>query len=261
MALLAYLALTLLYVRPTWQNFHDRHPAQPGRSVFNLYILKWGIHQIRLGLAGGETDFWNAPFFYPTRGVIAYSDHLVGPAAMAAAFTAVIPNPIAAFNLLFLGSFVLCGWSTWAVLRWSGSAGPSLPGGAMYAFSSFRWDQTSHLQVLLGQWTLHALDLDRLLAQPGWRRAVAFLAFYAVHVTGGSYLAYMIHVPLLAILLVRLPELWRREEPWSALRVLVPVALAAGLVLLPIYLPYVRSGSERGFERTGPEVRSWALPW
>lgn len=256
-ALLAYLALTLLYVRPTWQDFTTAIPPNPVDPVFNLYILKWGIHQIRLGLAGAETDFWNAPFFYPTRAVIAYSDHLVGPAAMAAAFTAVIPNPIAAFNLLFLGSFVLCGWSTWAVLRWSGlGQAAAFLGGAMYAFSAFRWDQTSHLQVLLGQWIPFTLwTWDRLLAQPGWRRAVAFLAFYALHVTGGSYLAYMIHVPLLAILLVRLPELWRREEPWSALRVLVPVALAAGLVLLPIYLPYVRSGSERGFERTGPEVR------
>lgn len=258
-ALLAYLALSLLYLRPTWQDFTTGIPPSPVDPVFNLYVLKWGIHQIRLGLSGEETDFWNAPFFYPTRDVIAYSDHLVGPAAMAAAFTAVIPNPIAAFNLLFLGSFVLCGWSAYAVLRWSGLGGAAaFLGGAMYAFSSFRWDQMGHLQVLLGQWIpLTLWTWDRLLAQPGWRRALVFLSFYVLHVTGGSYLAYMIHVPLLAILLVRLPELRRREEPWSALRVLVPVALTAGLVLLPIYLPYVRNGSQRGFKRIGPEIRTF----
>lgn len=258
-ALLAYLALSLLYLRPTWQELTTGIPPSPVDPVFNLYVLKWGIHQIRLGLSGEETDFWNAPFYHPTREVIAYSDHLVGPAAMAAAFTAVVPNPIAAFNLLFVGSFVLCGWSTYAVLRWSGLGGAAaFLGGAMYAFSSFRWDQMGHLQVLLGQWIpLTLWTWDRLLAQPGWRRALAFLSFYVLHVTGGSYLAYMIHIPLLAILLVRLPELWRREEPWSALRVLVPVALAAGLVLLPLYLPYVRNASERGFERPGSDIRTF----
>jgi hypothetical protein len=257
-ALLAYLALSLLYLRPTWQEFTTGIPPSPVDPVFNLYILKWGIHQIHLGLAGGQTDFWNAPFFFPTQQVITFSDHLVGPAAMAAAFTAVVPNPIAAFNLLFLGSFVLCGWSTYAVLRWSGLGGAAaFLGGVMYAFSAFRWDQMSHLQVLLAQWIpLTLWSWDRLLAQPGRRRAILFLFFYVLHVTGGSYLAYMIHFPLLAILLVRLPELRRREKPWSALRVLVPVVLAAGLVLLPIYLPYVRNSAERGFERTSSEIRT-----
>lgn len=256
-ALLAYLALSLLYLRPTWQDLTTGIPPSPVDPVFNLYVLKWGIHQIRLGLSGEETDFWNAPFYYPTREVTAYSDHLVGPAAVAAAFTAVFPNPIAAFNLLFLGSFVLCGWSTYAVLRWSGVGGATaFLGGALYAFSAFRWDQMSHLQVLLAQWIpLTLWTWDRLLAQPGWRRAVAFLVFYVLHVTGGGYLAYMIHFALLAILLVRLPELWRREERWSALRVLVPVALAAGLVLLPLYLPYMRNAGERGFERSGSDTR------
>ena len=257
-ALLAYLALSLLYLRPTWQDVTTGIPPSPLDPVFNLYILKWGIHQIGLGLSGGETDFWNAPFFFPAPQVITYSDHLAGPSAMAAAFTAVVPNPIAAFNLLFLGSFVLCGWSTWWVLRRSGLGGAAaFLGGAMYAFSSFRWDQMSHLQVLLAQWIpLTLWTWDRLLAQPGWRRAIVFLSFYVLHVTGGSYLAYMIHFPLLAILLVRLPGLRRRGDPWSALRVLVPVVLAAGLVLLPLYLPYVRNASERGFERTRLEVRS-----
>lgn len=256
-ALLAYLALSLLYLRPTWQDFTSGIPPGPVDPVFNLYVLKWGVHQIRLGLSGEETDFWNAPFFYPTRQVIAYSDHLAGPAAMAAAFTAVLPNAIAAYNLLFLGSFVLCGWSTYAVLRWSGLGGAAaFLGGAFYAFSSFRWDQMFHLQVLLAQWIpLTLWTWDRLLAQPGWRRAVAFLVFYALHVTGGSYLAYMIHVALLAILLVHLPGLWRREERWFALRVLMPVALAAGLVLLPLYLPYVRNARELGFERPGSDIR------
>jgi hypothetical protein len=259
-ALLAYSVLTLLYLRPTWQDLTTGVPPSPVDPVFNLYILKWGAHEIRTGLAGGATDFWSAPFFFPARQVTTYSDHLIGPAA----FTAMIPDAILAYNLLFLGSFILCGWSTWAVLSWTGlSPAAAFLGGVLYAFSAFRWDQMSHVQVLLMQWIpLTLWTWDRLLEKPGWRRAAVFLAFYVLHVTGGSYLAYMIHVPLLAILLVRRPEL-----RWSALRVLVPVALAAGLVLLPLFLPYVRSSRERGLERSAGEIRtfgaslvSWVTP-
>lgn len=253
-ALLAYLVLTLLYLRPTWQDFTTGVPPSPVDPVFNLYLLKWGAHEIRVGLAGGETDFWNAPFFFPARQVTTYSDHLIGPAAFTAAFTAAFPNPVAAYNLLFLGSFILCGWSTYAVLTWSGRGrAAAFLGGVLYAFSAFRWDQMSHIQVLLMQWIPLALwSWDRLLERPGWRRAVVFLAFYVLHVTGGSYLAYMIHFALLAILLVRLPELRR-----SALRVLVPVGFVAGLVLLPLFLPYACSAAERGFQRSGEEIRSF----
>jgi hypothetical protein len=248
LAFLGYVALTLSFLRPAAALLATHIAPDPYDPVFNLVVLKWGIHEMRTGLHG----FWNLPFFFPAHGVTAYSDHLLGPAAFAALFTAVIPNPLAAYNVLFLGSFVLCGFNTWFVLRRSGlGAAAAFLGGCLFAFSPFRWDQLSHLQVLLMQWIPVALwSWDRLLAAPTWRRAAVFFLFYVLHVTGGSYLGYMIHFPMLVLLLFRVRALWPRRR--EALRILVPVGLACALVLAVLYVPYLRTAGQRS--RTPKEI-------
>jgi hypothetical protein len=235
LALLGYLALTLLFLRPAATVLGTHIAPDPGDPLFNMVVLKWGVHEMRTGMHG----FWSMPFFYPAHQVTTYSDHLLGPAAFATLVTAVIPNPVAAYNLLFLGSFVLCGFNTWFVLRKSGLGAPAaFLGGCLFAFSPFRWDQLSHIQVLLMAWIPVTLwSWDRLLAAPTWRRAAVFFLFYVLHVTGGSYLGYMIHYPLLVLLLFRLPGLWSARR--TALRLLVPLGLACGLALAGVYLPYL----------------------
>src|SRR4029077_445995 len=50
LTLLGLLALSLLYLRPIWRLFGTHIEPDTGDPVFNLYILKWGAHQIRLGM-------------------------------------------------------------------------------------------------------------------------------------------------------------------------------------------------------------------
>lgn len=251
LAFLSYLVLTLLYMRPAAQVLGTHLAPDPGDPLFNMVVLKWGIHEMRTGMHG----FWDLPFFFPARGVTTYSDHLLGPAAFATLFTTVVPNPLAAYNLLFVGSFVLCGFNTWYVLRRCGvGIAAAFLGGCMFAFSPFRWDQMSHLQVLLMHWipvTLWAWD--RLLAGPSWRRAALFLLFYVLHVTGGSYLGYMIHFPMLVLLLYRAPALLQGGRLKPALKVLLPTGLAAALVLAAVYVPYLRAAGHQA--RTPLEIQ------
>jgi len=243
LAFLGYLTLTLVFMRPAARVLATHLAPDPGDPLFNLVVLKWGIHELRSGMHG----FWDLPFFFPARQATTFSDHLLGPAAFATLFTAVIPNPLAFYNILLLGSFVLCGFTTWFVLRRSGlGAAAAFLGGCMFAFSPFRWDQLSHLQVLLMQWIPVTLwSWDRLLAAPTWRRAVPFVLFYALHVTGGCYLGYMIHYPLLVILLVRAPALWRSGRVRQTLAVLIPVGALAALLLATIFLPYLRTAQKQ----------------
>jgi hypothetical protein len=251
LAALGYLALTFFFMRPAWRVFGTHLAPDPGDPLFNLFILKWGIHEMRTGMHG----FWNAPIFFPIHHATTFSDHLVGPAALSTLFTALVPNPIAAYNLFFVGSFVLCGFNTWYVLRQSGLGAPAaFLGGCMFAFSPFRWDQMSHVQVLLMQWIPVTLwSWNRLLERPTWRRAGAFLIFYLLHVTGGSYLGYMIHVPLLVLLVFRAPALWRGGRWREALRILAPVGLAAALVLALVYVPYLSASTRQA--RTPLEIQ------
>lgn len=245
LAALAYLGLSLFYLRPIWRVFGDHMGPDSGDPWFNLTVLKWGMHQMRLGMP----DFWNMPFFFPSRGVTAYSDNLLGPAAFGTLATTLFPGvtAVAVYNFFLLSSFVLCAWGVWYVLRRSGTgAAAAFAGGCIFAFSSYRWDQTSHLQMLLMGWIpLTLWTWDRLLEAPGWRRAAVFLLFFALHVTGGSYLAYMILFPMAVVLAIRAPGLLRWERLRPALRVLIPTGVVSALLLGALFLPYVRGSSTR----------------
>ncbi len=244
LAALAYLGLSLMYLRPIWRMFSDHIAPDPGDPWLVLTILKWGMHQIRLGMP----DFWDLPFFFPARDVTTYSEHLLGPAAFGALLT-LVPgvSAVALYNILFLSSFVLCAWGTWYVLRRSGAgAVAAFFGGCIFAFSSYRWDQASHLQMLLMGWIpLTLWTWDRLLEAPGWRRAALFVLFFFLHVTGSAYLAYMILFPMAIQLALRARGLLGRDRLRSALRVLVPTGIVCAVVLGALFLPYLRGSSSR----------------
>jgi len=245
LAALAYLGLSLYYLRPIWRVFADHMAPDPGDPWLVLVILKWGMHQMRLGMP----DFWNLPFFFPARGVTTFADCLLGPAAVGTLLTTLFPGvtPVAVYNLFLLSSFVLCAWGTWYVLRRSGTgAAAAFFGGCIFAFSSYRWDQMSHAQMLLmGFIPLTLWTWDRLLEAPSLRRAAVFLVFFILHETGGSYLAYMILFPMAVVLAIRAPGLLRRERMLSTLRVLAPTGVACALLLGAVFLPYLKGAASR----------------
>jgi len=258
-ALVAYTLLAALYLRPIWSVFATHISPDAGDPLFNLYILKWVAHEAHRGFAG----FWDAPFFFPARNVLAYSDHLLGPGLAAAAFTALVPEGlprwIPAYNLLLLSSFALTGLATCFVLRRSGFGwAAAWLGGAMYAFSPLRWDQLSHLQILLMQLVPITLwSFDHLLARPSGSRAALFLTCYLLHLSGGCYLALMIHVPLAVLLANRLPELRRRARWRAELPVLGATALAAAVAAGALFGKYRAVARAAGLH-WGPNVmRTW----
>jgi hypothetical protein len=246
LAAVLYTALTLLYLQPVWQVWQDRIAPNTEDPLFNLWVLKWSAHQIRLGLP----DLWNANVYWPTRGTLALSDHLLGPALQLALFR----NAVAGYNFLFFTSFVLTGLAVCWVVRRSGvSWTASVLAGAMYAFSPFRIGQLNHIQLLLAQWVPLTLWFwDRLLAERKARHAVLFLVFYLLNVSGGAYLAYMVHIPMLVMLVNRAVVHGRALVDARSLRVLVPAGLIALAALSMVFLPYVRIGRGLGLAR-GPE--------
>ncbi|PYQ58338.1 MAG: hypothetical protein DMF53_20605, partial [Acidobacteria bacterium] len=261
--LLPWLALTLLYTAVTCIYFWplprlagDHLGPDLGDPLFTLYVLKWGAHQIGLGLP----DVWDANIYYPTRGTLAFSDHLLGPAAQLFLFLKIVPNAIAGYNFLFLSSFVASALAVCWVLRRSGiswiAAGLA---GWMYAFSSFRYCQLSHIQVLIVQWLPLTLWFwDRLLARRTLRNAALFLLFYLLNLAGGCYLAYMIHFPLLAILVSRAIAEGRGLLSLRSLRVLAPVAVIAGVCAAVLFLPYARVARAQSLSRPASEIDEYS---
>jgi hypothetical protein len=258
-AFAVYALLAALYLRPIWRVLGTHLPAGLGDPLFNLYILKWVAHEAHRGFAG----FWDAPFFYPTHDVLAYSDHLLGPGLAAAAFTALVPDGVPrwvpAYNLLLWSSFAATGLAACFVLRRGGFGwAAAWLGGAMYAFSPFRWDQLTHLQVLLMQLIpLTLWSFDRLLERPSRSRAALFLGCYLLHLSGGCYLALMIHVPLAVLLANRLPEL-RRTGRWrAALPVLGGAAMIAAAAAGSLFGKYREVARAAGLQWGPGVLRTW----
>ena len=243
-----YAGLTLLYLRPIWRYWGSRLTPTREDPLLVLYVLKWSAHQIRMGLP----DLWNANVFYPTRGSLALSEHLLGPAAVVALFS----NAIAGYNFLLFTAYAATALAVCWVMRRAGlSWTAALLAGWMYTFSSFRITQLPHLQLLITQWLPLTLWFwDRLLAERTWKNAGLFLLFYLLHVTGGCYFAYMIHFPMLVMLLNRLAVEGREILAPRSLRLLLPVGLIAAGVLAIIFLPYARVAKSLGLTRTDAEI-------
>ncbi|HEY0555846.1 MAG TPA: hypothetical protein VGG20_16445 [Thermoanaerobaculia bacterium] len=253
---LLYTAVTLIYFWPLPRLFGTHLGPDLGDPLFNLWVLKWGVHQIRLGLP----DVWDANIFFPTRGALTFSDHLLGPAALLVPFLWIVPNAIAGYNFLFVSSYIASALAVCWVLRRSGLSWPAaLLAGWMYAFSSFRLAQMAHLQILIAQWIPLTLWFwDRLLARRTVKDAALFLLFYLLNLSGGCYLAYMIHFPLLAILLSRALVEKRELVSFRSLRVLVPVGLVAAVAVALFFLPYVRVSRAQGLSRPASEIETYS---
>ena len=201
---LFFAVISALYLRMSPARFWTALAPDFGDPLFNLSVLRWGASRV----SSAFSEFWDPTYFFPVEGVLALSDHLIGPAVLYRLLDAVGLSPAAAYNSLlwiaFAGSGATCHW----VLRRSGLSLLGALGGAfIWTFCGFRWSALSHLQVLLALGVPVALWLfHRLLLQPSWPSAGRFLFVYALQLSAGVYLALMLHVSLLAIFWVHAYE-------------------------------------------------------
>ncbi len=247
-------------------------PSWMARAIFPdgldprlvLAILRWVETHWTLG-----GDLWHAPWLYPNRWSLAFSDHLFGMVPVFSLLHRLLGSESAAYGTLFLASFVLCSWGTARLLeRLGSSAVPAHLLGLAVAYAPWRTDQISHLQMLWQPalpWLF--LAFDRLLTRPSIGRAGAFLGWYLLHVSGGSYLAYFAHLVLGLQLTVRFFRTRRRLlRARALLRLAVTAGVAAGLAM-PFFLPYLQARREHGLarpaweiERYAAEATSWLSP-
>jgi hypothetical protein len=249
--LLLFTALAVWILDFDFTYLGARLPGGLGDPVLVLYFMEWGKHS----LANGLRDFWDANFYFPATGVMARSDHLLGPAAIAAGLGWLGVGGVAAYDLLFLGSYVLSGVVTAWVLHQDGASGrAAVLSGILFAFSPYRSSQESHIQVLIAQWIpLTLWYWDRLLAMPSLAHASWFVAFYLLHTTGGSYLAYFLHLALAIVLLQHWRE-WRTLLSRRSLRVTAPAIAICGAVTLSLFLPYMAASRGESLRRSPDEV-------
>ena len=112
-ALVAYLLLTIAATWPLTRGLSRDVPWDLGDPLLVMWILAWDCEHL-LRLLGGDVSriagFFDANIFHPAPLTLAYSEHLIAQAVQILPVYALTGNPILAYNILFLSTWVLSGF-------------------------------------------------------------------------------------------------------------------------------------------------------
>ena len=203
----------------------------------------------RDGGAGFTECWWNQPWFYPTTGVTAFTEHLTGLAPIATPAYWLTDNPVLPDNVTFFASWPLSAFGVYfLVRRITRRTDAGILAGLAYGFSPYRTAELGHLQSLAVYWLPMALGaLHAYIDERRTRWLVLFAVAWLMQSLTNGYV--MLFGAVLRPAVVVLLLLVTRE-----VASLPPVLLAWGLgslPLVPILLEYQRIHDQFGLLATG----------
>lgn len=239
----------LLAVGHTWPLAAD--PARHSRmdsadGQLNAWILAWVAHQ----LPRDPLHLFDANIFHPARDVLAFSEPLILPGALGAPVAWSGGSPVLVYNLVVMAGLALTALAAYRLMfAWTGDHAAALLTGSMFAFNSHTLTRLAHVQGLhLYGIPLALLAADRLLVHARTRDALSLAVWMAALAYTSGYLAMFGIVMIAATLASRAPEWWGPR----AVAVLGRYGLASAataLLVIPVYLPYLRVAETQGMVR------------
>jgi len=247
-----YAALTLAYCWPLAARLGRGVAHDAGDPILNAWILWWTTQAVPL-----TAHWWNAPIFWPASGTLAFSEHLLGLAPIAAPLIALSGNPLIGYNVALMATYVLSAlgahFLAYTITR---RHDVSAVAALAYAFAPYRLAQVPHIQVLAGYGIpvcLAALHRYGRAPQARWA-ALAAGAWLLQALTNGYYLLFL-------SVLLALWFAWFALGRWSigqAIR-LAGFFAAAAMLLAPFLLGYRGILVETyGFSRSLEEIHGFS---
>lgn len=210
-----------------------RHPGlllpDLGDALFNTWVMGWVGERAWHGLS----QVWSAPIFYPYPNTLAYAEPLLGIAVPLAPVTWLTGSPVFAHNLAVWLSFGVAAAGGFVLGRdLSGSRAGGMVAAAIAAFSPYRFEHLSHVQVLMVAWLWWvAWSAHRYFARPAWFSAVRVAFFVTLLGLSSLYWAYVAIVPLILIVGA---EVFRRRPRFQ---LLLPHGVLALVLCATAFLP------------------------
>jgi F5/8 type C domain len=251
LAAAALAVATCAYTWPLVTDLKGLVPHDKGDPLLVTWILWWSTHAVPL-----TTAWWNAPAFYPSPGVLAFSENLLGLAPITAPIIALTHSPLAGYNAAFLLSYLFSGLAAyWLAFVLTRRHDASFVAAAAFAFAPYRLSHTQHLQLLSSYWMPVAIGaLHQYVAAPRWRWAALFAASWLLQALAcGYYLFFLSIFVLLWLAWFGSGRLARRA--WFRLAGAWLVALC---LLAPVLLGYLSIHSFYGFKRSPVEVVNYS---
>jgi hypothetical protein len=241
--LLFYSALALVFTAPV-----SLSPASlavnDGDPLHISWILAWDAHQ----LVRDPLHLFDSNSFYPYEESLAFSEHLVVPALLAAPFFYLTGNALLAQNLAVLLTLALSAWTMFLLVREVfGREDAALVAGTVYVFHTYNFHEVARLQLLSIQWwPLALLHLHRLFSGGGTRNAVGAAFFFLLQGLSCTY--YLFYFALVLAIWIPAYAVSREGGMRRLARLVAPFAVA-GLVLAVFFLPYQRVLEKFDYQR------------
>ncbi len=255
-ALLLFVVLSLVLTYPLALHLADAVEDRQD-ALLNVWITAWDGHQ----LLNDPLDLFDANIFFSYPRTLAYSELLLGNGLLALPVTAVTGNPVLAYNVALLLSFLLSGLGTYLlVLSLTRSPGAGLVAGVIFTFSAYRMTNLAQAQLLATQWMPFALlALLQLMRRPRARHVVTFVLFFCLQALSSFYYGILLAMAVAGFVAWRFVVwIWLRAREGTGggrrLRRVVLYLLVAAvlcvLIMLPFSLPYFQVQRDLGFERS-----------
>ena len=246
-----YFLLTIALTWPLVLHPGSRVPNDLGDSLLNMFILAWDSRELPF-----TPHWWNLPQFFPIPGAMAFSEHLLGLALIAAPVIGATGNVLLGYNIAFFLSFTLCAIGahllTYQITRRHDLA---LIAGLAYGFAPYRMAQFAHIQVLSSYWMPFALvGLHKFIETPRWPWLMLFaVSWYFQALACGYYLFYL-------SVLIGLWLLWFAvgRIRWADFGRLMIAWAVATLAFLPIALGYLKYQRAYGLRRWPDEIQAFS---
>jgi len=216
---------------------------------FNNYILE----HAHLFFTGQISEFWNAPFMFPEKDVITYSDNLLGTAPFYSVFRLLGFDRETSFQAWYILITILNYSAAYFLLNYIFRNKYAAVSGAMiFAFSLALHSQMAHAQTYTRFPMLLTL-LFALLFEKDFQIKWFFLTVLAVvyQMYCGIYLGFLLMFPAGILMLSIFITNWTitkekiKNRKWL-LQMLI-VLLVNVLLLLPLMLPYFKRALSIGF--------------
>ena len=223
-------------------------------GFLHTWILAWDVHKLTTGLGG----FWDGNIFWPHHDAIAYSDHLLSSAFLAAPFLLISHNPIMAHNAVTYLGFVIGGLGMFLLVRrLTGHGWASLIAAMIYVYCPWRFGQMGHeTQLLSSQWLpFSLLFLHRSIHEKRFRDGIFTGLFFGLHALSSFYMAAMGSVVMAAFFAVEFIRS-RGRLPRAVWMKLVTAGVIVSAMIAPTIPPYYRVAKTQGMMRTVSEAES-----
>ncbi len=251
MVTVALVALTCAYTWPLLLHTRTSIPGDANDPLLVTWMLWWSTRAVPL-----TERWWNAPAFYPSTGVFAFSEHMLGLAPLSMPVIAATGSPLVAYNLAFMVSYIASGLGAYFlayVLCQRHSA--AFVAAVAFAFAPYRLSHTAHLQLLSSYWMPVALAaLHRYVTTLRKPWAFLFAATWLFQALCSGY--YFFFLSMLVVL-------WLAWFAVGRLRVRQFVIvgacwLLAAVLMVPLLLGYRRVHGEYGLKRSPVEMVNYS---